>query len=115
MTLPSVSRDPHQGTRWVAASIGSDPVVGEWYPSLAFEDDGRVIGHTGLNHFAGDYTVEGHRLALGPLRMTRTDGPPDAKAQELRFIAALSGPCAFEVDQNLTIRGDRGPVRFLPG
>jgi putative lipoprotein len=107
--------DPLVGTRWLAAAIGPTSLDGDPRPGIAFEDEGRVTGHTGVNRFAGTYTVAGHRLAFGPLEMTGAAGPPEAMQLERRFVATLSGPCSFQVSpHDLTIKGDAEPIWFRP-
>lgn len=74
---------------WIVTAIGEDPVREGPGPRLAFTRGGRVAGHTGINRFSGGYRLEGARLSIGPLLMTRVGGPRALMEQEHRFAAAL--------------------------
>ncbi|MEM8584385.1 MAG: META domain-containing protein [Bacteroidota bacterium] len=40
-------------------------------PSLQFVEDRAIIGHTGCNTMGGQYNLQGPRLMMGPLRMSK--------------------------------------------
>ena len=68
------------GTEWA--------LEGEALSGAALEGD-RVFGTGGVNRYAGEYTLDGDRLSLGPLASTRMAGSPEADQAELEFFAAL--------------------------
>lgn len=65
--------------------------------TLQFGADGRVSGMGGCNAFTGAYTVDGDRLAIGPLAATRKAcmQPPTVMAQEAAYLKALESTARF--------------------
>lgn len=91
---------------WVVERIGDDPVAQGPGPRLAFTRGGRVAGHTGINRFSGGYRLEGDRMRVGPLLMTRVGGPRALMEQEHRFAAALDAVEGAALEgQVLTLTG----------
>lgn len=82
---------------WVVTQM-PEGVVLDAPPTIAFGDDDRVSGHTGVNRFSGSYALAGDTLTVGPLAMTRMAGPPENTFQEGRLVAALTEPLAVAAD-----------------
>jgi heat shock protein HslJ len=60
---------------------------------------GRVHGHAGCNTFRATYTVDGNRLAIGPMAVTRKAcTPAGVMAQEREFLAALRSVTTWAID-----------------
>lgn len=68
-----------------------------------------MSGSTNCNAFSGTYSVDGSKLALSPLVMTRRACAAPALAfQETKYVGALSGELGwrFAADGALVITGD---------
>ena len=65
---------------------------------LAFAEDGAVTGHGGINGFGSQARTDGDRLYLGPVRMTRMGGEPDAMAAEAAIGEALGRVATYRQD-----------------
>jgi lactoylglutathione lyase len=85
------------GTEWVLAG-------GEGQ-TLVFED-GRIAGFGGVNRYAGEYTLEGEELTLGPLAVTRMAGPPEAVESERRYLDALGRVARAAVEEGTLVLAD---------
>ena len=62
---------------------------------------GRVTGFSGCNNLMGSYTLDGNRLALGPLAGTMMACPEPGSSIENAFKAAFAGTLRY------AITGDR--------
>ena len=65
---------------------------------LTFAEDGAVTGHGGINGFGSQARTDGDRLYLGPVRMTRMGGEPDAMAAEAAIGEALGRVATYRQD-----------------
>jgi uncharacterized lipoprotein YbaY len=83
---------------WRIDSIDARPAEGDRDATIELHEDGRVAGSTGLNRFAGAWTIEGGVLTLGPLATTLMAGPPELMEQERRVLEILGGPLAATRD-----------------
>ena len=104
-----------QGTRWLLEDLAGRGVLDRLQSTLAFGEPGRVSGQGGCNLFNGAMTLEGDRLALGPLVTTRRACEPAVMDQETRYLAALAGARRLVRDGPwLLIHGGSGdpPLRF---
>lgn len=91
---------------WRVASIDGRPALGGPEATIEFHADGRVAGGTGLNRFAGSWTIEDGSLVLGPLATTLMAGPPERMEQERRVFEILSAPIVVTRDgEALTMDG----------
>jgi len=88
------------GTSWVVQELGG-AVTSDPKPELAFGDDGRLTGTTGVNRVMGRYEVAEGLLTVADAATTRMAGPPEAMGQEERLLALLDAP------QALVVTGDR--------
>jgi heat shock protein HslJ len=59
---------------------------------------GTVTGTTGCNRYHGAYIVEGTRLTLGPVAMTRMACEPERSAVEQAFTGALALATTFAIE-----------------
>ena len=100
------------GTSWVVQELGgattSDPK-----PELAFGDDGRLTGTTGVNRVMGRYEVAEGLLTVADAATTRMAGPPEAMEQEQRLLALLDTPRAFVVTGDRLELGDGETLAVL--
>jgi predicted 3-demethylubiquinone-9 3-methyltransferase (glyoxalase superfamily) len=88
------------GTSWVVQEIDGVATVAP-RPELAFGEDGRLSGTTGVNRVMGRWELAEGRLTVADPATTRMAGPPDAMELETRLLALLGSPLA------LTQTGDR--------
>jgi heat shock protein HslJ len=82
-----------RGEALVSPTAGSEP----W---LAFDGAGRVEGHAGINRLHGPARVDGDRLYLGPLDITREVGSPERLDDEEALLAALDHVAGVRIDGN---------------
>lgn len=81
--------------------------------SMAFGSDGKVGGSAGCNRYSAAYTLEGHKLTIGPAAATRMmcAKPEGVMEQERQFLQALEtvATARFEGDR-LELRGAEGQL-----
>lgn len=81
--------------------------------TMAFGSDGQVGGSAGCNRYSAAYTLEGHKLTIGPAAATRMmcAKPEGVMEQERQFLRALETVAAarFEGDR-LELRGAEGQL-----
>ena len=66
--------------------------------TITFTADGQVSGSAGVNRFSGTARLDGDRLTIGPLRMTRMAGSPEAMDAESAFLRAFDEVVAVRLD-----------------
>lgn len=86
-------------TRWVLASLSGGTITAP-APTLAFEEEGRVHGSSGVNRFGGDCTIDGTQIRFGSLMSTKMAGPPERMELERRYLEVLA-----EVDRWSIVEG----------
>jgi putative lipoprotein len=95
------------------------PVTGTREPHLRLTSEGsRATGSTGCNSFGGPYQLDGDRLRMGPLVMTRMAClDPALNQQEQDYARALEATDRFSVAEGqLTLYQDDQPLaRFAAG
>jgi putative lipoprotein len=77
---------------WRVDAVDGQPALRDPDATITFDDDGTVAGGTGLNRFAGAWSVADGVLTVGPLATTLMAGPPDRTAQERRLLELLGVP-----------------------
>ena len=79
--------------------------------SMAFGSDGKVGGSAGCNRYSAAYTLEGHKLTIGPAAATRMmcAKPEGVMEQERQFLQAL------ETVATARFEGDRLELRSAEG
>jgi putative lipoprotein len=97
-----------KGTAWTVSTIGGQKTVPGAQPTVTFGSDGTISGSTGCNTYSGTYTVDGDKLAVSQLAMTRMAcADPAVNAQEAAVTTALTGATSWSIgsDGNLTLKG----------
>ena len=97
-----------KGTSWTVSTIGGQTTVPGAEPTIAFGRDGTISGSTGCNTYSGTYTVDGDKLAVSQLAMTRKAcADPAVNTQEAAVTTALTGATSWSIgsDGNLTLKG----------
>jgi heat shock protein HslJ len=76
-----------------------------------FGADGTLSGNSGCNTFNGTYTVDGSKIAIGPLASTRMAcaEPEGVMEQEAQYLAALQTAATYKLE------GDRLQLRTADG
>lgn len=78
------------GDTWQVETIDGEPIADHSTVTITFSEDNRVTGNATCNRYAGEVTVEGDRIRLGPMIATRMACLDDRlNAQELRFLDLL--------------------------
>ena len=90
------------GTEWRATELAGAPLVDGRPPTARF-DDGAIGGLATVNRYRGSYRLDGDVLMVGPLMSTRMAGPPEAMAQEDRWLAALREPSTLRMDGDVLV------------
>ena len=93
--------------------VGSEVVV-------RFDEDNRISGNSGCNHFHGSYKINGKSLKIGPLAGTRKmcSTPAGIMEQETNVLNALEQTAVFSIDgESLELRDDDGAlqIKFVLG
>jgi len=74
--------------------------------TMVFDADGQVSGNSGCNTYNGGYSVDGNKIAIGPLMSTRMACDEALMTQEAQFLAALDGAETWSVQgDKLELRG----------
>lgn len=97
-------------TRWVLSSLTGGTITAP-PPTLAFDEDGRVHGSSGVNRFGGECTIEGTEIRFGPLMSTKMAGPPDRMELERRYLEVLGRSNRWTVTKGrLTLADGEGTL-----
>lgn len=105
------------GTTWGATGVnngrgGVVSLVAETELTARFADDGSLAGSSGCNRYRGSLTVDGSRIAIGPLATTRMACEEAVSAQEAMFLAALQRATVYRIDDDtLELRDDDGALQ----
>jgi heat shock protein HslJ len=98
--------EPLAGTTWTLDSIYTvdavSSVTAGTIITAVFDENGRLTGSAGCNHYFVSYNVTGISMSIGPAGSTKMYcNGPDVMLQETTYLASLSRAAAF------TIIGDR--------
>jgi putative lipoprotein len=99
--IPIDSRAQLYDVVWRLVELGDVRAIGnsEDVPSIRFNrNDSRVAGNTGVNQFAGAYTLENGRLDFGQMQMTLRAGPQNLMRQERLFLEMLQRANGFRLN-----------------
>ncbi len=84
--------------------------------ALAFSDDGKVYGSTGVNNLMGSYSFNANgALSLSALGTTRMAAPnEEVRDFEMRLLMLLEEVASFEISSNvLTLRSGTGETLLV--
>ncbi len=84
--------------------------------TLAFSDDGKVYGSTGVNNLMGSYSFNANgALSLSALGTTRMAAPnEEVRDFEMRLLMLLEEVASFEISSNvLTLRSGTGETLLV--
>ncbi len=109
--LDRVEADPDrplEGTHWRLQSIRTPDSVSSFADVAARVrfDGSQLSVDTGCNTGGGSVTVGDGTIGVGPLRLTRKAGPPDAMRVERHVIQVLQGTVPYTIDADVLTLGD---------
>lgn len=84
---PAVSRDV-SGV-WVIEQARTEPILDKRRARLVLGADGRLSGHTSCNAITGPYMLQGDKIQIGAIAITRMACGPLLLEQEDRILTAL--------------------------
>ncbi len=79
-----------QDVDWVVEDISGGGVIDRSNAFVRFDSENRVAGSTGCNRFFGSATIDGNKIMIGGLGMTRRACAEALMNQETRFTETLS-------------------------
>jgi heat shock protein HslJ len=105
-----------EGTEWVLIRYGppAAPVepLPDNPPTLSFEEE-NLGGHTGCNHYGGEYEVEAGRITINDIFQTLIGCPEPLMAQEEAYLSALRAADSFTLTgDSLTLFYENGELHF---
>ncbi len=109
--LDRVEADPDRplvGTQWRLQSIRTPDAVSSFADvaaALRIEGD-QVHVDTGCNTGGGRVTLGEGTIEIGPLRLTRKAGPPDAMRVERHVMQVLQGTVPYVIEADVLTLGD---------
>jgi heat shock protein HslJ len=84
--------------KWVAEDIFGGGVIDTAQSTLEISLDGSVSGSTAVNRYGGKAKIDGQKIEIGPLAVTRRAGPPALMEQESKFTSALGKVVSFRLE-----------------
>ncbi|WP_242416514.1 META domain-containing protein [Sphingomonas panni] len=98
------------GREWVVEDIAGSGIVDDSHATLVFASDGGFSGSATCNRMTGTHRVEGSRLTIGTIGLTRMACPPALMEQEGRLIDLLGKVESYAIDDTggLTLRSASG-------
>ncbi len=95
---------------WVIEQARSAPIIDKRRARLVLGRDGRLTGHTTCNAMNASFTLQGTKLAIGPVATTRMACGELYREQEDRILTALELAASARVrdDGLLEIRDAEG-------
>jgi len=87
------------GTAWTLVRLQGQELIPETEITLEFKE-GQAAGSAGCNRYFGAASIEGDKLAIGPVGNTEMfcAAPEGVMDQELAYLKALSTVARFEVE-----------------
>ncbi|MCE3016922.1 MAG: META domain-containing protein [Pirellula sp.] len=95
---PSASSEINLIGKWVAEDIYGGGVIDNALSTLEISLDGSVSGSTAVNRYAGKAKIDGQKIVIGPLAVTRRAGPPALMEQESKFTSAIGKVVSFRIE-----------------
>jgi heat shock protein HslJ len=97
--------EPLVGTNWTLDSFYTGDAVSSLIAgttiTAVFDEDGRVAGSSGCNHYFASYNVTGTAISIGPVGSTKMYcTSPGVMQQESTYLASLSRAAAFTITGN---------------
>lgn len=94
---------------WRPSHIGEMALDDDTEMFVQFEVDGQLGGHGGCNRFFANYELEGNKIHVNPIGVTRMSCDPAIMSFEKSFVNALQlATVVVGVDKRIAFRDDRG-------
>jgi len=101
-----------QGAAWTVETIAGVRVASPPYPTLWFDEGGRVSGSTSCNRFTGVYAMTGEGVSLSNVASTRKACLPDLMDRERLFLDVLGRVHRFDIGPGGTLVLEAGDGRI---
>lgn len=88
-SLRTVPNEKLLGKSYVLSQTSKDYKI-----SINFAED-NFFGYAGVNHYFGEYTVQGNNLKFGAIGSTLMSGPTKAMNAEVNYLNSLSEVNSF--------------------
>ena len=101
--------------KWALVELSGLTLPANVQPTLEFRGAGSVAGDTSCNKFSGDVEVDGEKIRLGPMRMTRKACAPELMRIEKLYVEALGEVEKWEMQGGkllLHVTGTEKPLVF---
>jgi len=99
---PTATTAALEGPRWRLKSLGGTAVIrerGAPDAGISFmSESSSFAGNTGINNFAGGYTLKGDSLSITPGPMTMMAGPENLTKQEQSFVKGLTRVTGWKIE-----------------
>lgn len=100
--------DDLAASAWRPSHIGDMRIDSDSGIYVQFETDGRVTGHAGCNNFFSRYRLDGNKIDIEPIGVTRMSCPPEVMAVESSLVQALQlSTTVAGVEKRMTMRNDQ--------
>jgi heat shock protein HslJ len=86
-SVPTV--DELSASAWRPSHIGEMAVDDDSEIFVQFETDGKLSGNGGCNRFFGSYSLDGNKIHVDPIGITRRACPEPAMSFESSFVNAM--------------------------
>ena len=106
-SIPTV--DQLSANAWRPSHIGEMAVDDESEIYVQFEADGSLGGNAGCNRFFASYRLEGNKIHVNPISLTRRACPTPIMSFETSFVEALQlATVVVGADTRIAFRNERG-------
>jgi heat shock protein HslJ/uncharacterized protein YecT (DUF1311 family) len=100
---------PILGSSWRVVEIEGEPVAEGVLATFAIDAEGSFSGSGGCNRYFGSAEIDGERIGMGDIGVTRMACPEPAMGEEQRFMKALDAVASWQiVADELTLADDSG-------
>ena len=94
---------------WRPSHIGEMTLAADNGLYVQFEPGGELGGYAGCNRFFGSYQLDGNKISIEPLGLTRMACSPQVMSFEISFIEALqSASTVAHAETRIALRNDKG-------
>ncbi len=108
-TLPAGASEGALTGKWRIVAVSGVEEFDIVRTRAEFAANGRFASTIGCNRIAGASTVQGGKLAFGPMAATRMACPPPLDAVERQYLSALEAVRGYRLDGGkLVFLGDGG-------
>lgn len=92
-----------RGEAWTVESLDGTRLAEPPFPTLQFDEAGRVSGSTSCNSYTGAYTITGEGVTLSKVASTRKACLPGVMDREQQFLRILESVQRFDIGPGGTL------------